>query len=390
LMAPSRETHAQPEQPRSQGNADSEDCHESPAVDGMRQTAPGRAAKRPWHPIPTSTAPRVPFRWRWWPYALLQPILTIALFVPDSIPFLDAAAAGAFVLFARGRPGVRAWAAWLVLAVCIGLASRNTGVEALVRAAGFAGILVLGFLASSQHAPLETRDRSQEAVGVCLAIPVMGYALLTLRDLHLVTYDPVLARIDAWAPPVAWKLARAFAMNPGFRLICHLTYFGLPLALVLVGELERGRTSRRRSVFVAAAFAAVIGALAYQIVPATGPKYAFAGYPPDQPVVGAFTMSEPLQRFTPRNAMPSLHVTWAMLIGWHAARQGWIAGTLGAVFLVLTSVAALAMGEHYLIDLAIAVPFAIAVGAAVAGHRRLATTCFLIVAAALLGIASRG
>ena len=111
-------------------------------------------------------AGQVPRYMRWWPYALLQPILTIALFAPDHVPFLDAATIGAFILFARARPDSRAWATWLALAVCICLASRNTGLEAAARAAGFAGVLVLGFLASHPSAPRETRDRSQEAAGV--------------------------------------------------------------------------------------------------------------------------------------------------------------------------------------------------------------------------------
>jgi hypothetical protein len=356
----------------------------------MSETVSSPPVKPSWRTSSTAKALQVPPRWRWWPHVLVLPVLTTALFVPHTIPFLDAATLGGFILFARAGAGSRTWAAWLAVAACIGLASRATGIEAVVRAAGFAGVLVLGFLASHRDATPETRDRSQEALGVCLAIPVIAYALVTFRGLYPETYDPVLARIDALAPPVAWRLARAFAMSPGFRLLCQVTYFGLPLALVLVGELERAHTPRRRSVFVAAALAAVIGVLAYQLVPATGPRYAFAGYPADQPIAGAFALSAPLQGFAPRNAMPSLHVTWAMLVAWHAARCGWFAGVLGGLFLVVTILAALAAGEHYLIDLAMAVPFAIAIGAAVVGHRRIATVCFLLLASGLLVIASVG
>lgn len=356
----------------------------------MSEIVSARAGKRPSSPTSTSMTGEMPRRWRWWPYALLQPVLTIALFAPDAFPFLDAATMGTFFLFARARPASRAWAAWLAVAICIRLASQNSGPQAIVRAAGFAGILVLGFLASHPNATRETRDRSQEAVAVCLAIPVMGFVLLTMRDLHPKTYDPVLARIDAWGPPVAWRLARASAMSPWLRVVCHTTYSALPLALVLVGELERARTLRSRSVFVSAALAAVIGALAYQIVPATGPKYAFAGYPGDQPILGAFVLTTPLQWFVPRNAMPSLHLTWAMLVAWHATRSGWLAGAIAGLFLALTTVATLALGEHYLIDLAMAVPFAVAIGAALAGNRRLATVCFIVSASGLLAIAARG
>jgi hypothetical protein len=164
----------------------------------------------------------------------------------------------------------------------------------------------------------------------------------------------------------------------------------LPLVLVLVAEAERTHTPRQRSVFVAAALAAVVGVLAYQVVPATGPIYAFAGYPAGQPVLGAFALANPVEMLAPRNAMPSLHLTWALLVAWHAVRSGRLAGALGIVFLSLTTLAALALGEHYVIDLVMAVPFAVAIAAAVAGYRRLATACFLVVAVGLIGIASVG
>jgi hypothetical protein len=338
---------------------------------------------------PRAAAPdrRVPFRWRWWPYALLQPILTIALFVPNQIPFLDAATAGAFVLFARGRFGLKVWAIWLALAASLALASRSTGMEAAVRAAGFAGILVLGFLASRADVAPETRGRAEEAAAICLAIPVMGFTLIAARDLHPTTYDPVLARLDSLAPPIAWRLAREFALNADFSLLCQVTYFALPLALALVGELERGQVERVRSVFVAAGLAAVFGLLAYQVVPATGPKYAFEGYPMQDPLLGAFERWAPWQPLVPRNAMPSLHVTWAMLIAWHAARTHWIGGLAGGAFLILTVVATLASGEHYVVDLVMAVPFAIAIAAMAARNRRLATIGFVITGVGLLGIA---
>jgi hypothetical protein len=341
--------------------------------------------------IPTpAPAAQVSSFWKWWPYALFQPILTIALFFPDANPFLDAACLGAVVLFARARPSGRAWTVWVALAMGIGLASRSTGTVAVLRAAGFAAILVLGFLASRAEAPRETRHRSLEAVGLCLAIPVIVFVLALLRDLHPLTYDPLLARIDAAGPPVAWRLAKAIEVNGGFRWACHLAYIGLPVAVVLVGELERAGMPRRRSVFASAALAALVGVFAYQIVPATGPKYAFAGYPGDQPPTAAVNLAEPVWMSAPRNAMPSLHVTWAMLVAWHAARFGWLAGSLGALFLSLTVLAALATGEHYLIDLPLALPFAVAVGAALAGRHRLAAACFLLVASGLVAVAGWG
>jgi PAP2 superfamily protein len=342
------------------------------------------------HPTSRAAVRRVRWLWRWWPYALLQPVLTIALFVPNQIPFLDAVTAGAFVLFARAHPGRRAWGWWLLVALSIAALSRTTALEAAIRAAGFSGILILGFLASRPEAEQDTRHRAQEATALCLSIPLMGGALIAFRDLHPLTYDPVLARIDSWGPPVAWDLARWFQSSSLFRFICQATYAGLPLALVAVSEAERRQTSRRRSVLAVSALAALLGILAYQIVPATGPKYAFAGYPAEGPLFGEWATRAPFQHLPPRNAMPSLHMTWALLVAWHAARVGWAGTLVGLSFLGLTVFAVLATGEHYLVDLVIAVPFATAIETGAAGRARLAVLCYVITVISLASIALLG
>jgi hypothetical protein len=65
--------------------------------------------------------------------------------------------------------------------------------------------------------------------------------------------------------------------------------------------------------------------------------------------------------------MPSLHVGWALLIYWHARALGAPARIAGAIWLVSTIVATLAMGQHYFIDLVVAVPFAALIDALAAG-----------------------
>jgi hypothetical protein len=63
---------------------------------------------------------------------------------------------------------------------------------------------------------------------------------------------------------------------------------------------------------------------------------------------------------SPRNAMPSMHVTWALLTFWicRDLRRGrWIAGA----FLICTVISTLSTGEHYLVDLIAAFPLALVV-----------------------------
>ena len=69
----------------------------------------------------------------------------------------------------------------------------------------------------------------------------------------------------------------------------------------------------------------------------------------------------------PRNCMPSLHVGWALLVYWHARTLGTAARMGGAFWLASTILATLAMGQHYFIDLVVAVPFAALIDALAAG-----------------------
>lgn len=58
------------------------------------------------------------------------------------------------------------------------------------------------------------------------------------------------------------------------------------------------------------------------------------------------------------NAMPSLHLAGALLIWWNCGASRW-GRVLAAVYLVLTVVATLGFGEHYVVDLIVAVPYSL-------------------------------
>jgi hypothetical protein len=66
---------------------------------------------------------------------------------------------------------------------------------------------------------------------------------------------------------------------------------------------------------------------------------------------------------TPRNAMPSLHMAWALLL-WCSCRPfSSLSRGFALAYVVLTVVATLGTGEHYLADLVVALPFSVAVQA---------------------------
>ena len=58
--------------------------------------------------------------------------------------------------------------------------------------------------------------------------------------------------------------------------------------------------------------------------------------------------------------MPSLHATWVVLLFLATWRKNWLTRIAFALLMVGTIVATLGTGEHYLLDLVVAVPFAVA------------------------------
>ena len=101
---------------------------------------------------------------------------------------------------------------------------------------------------------------------------------------------------------------------------------------------------------------AFIGFTLYLVFPAMGPKYAFPSFPE---LPGSIHPAAVVMRGLP-NAMPSLHFGGTLLIFWIARPWKWLQVVTGTVS-VLTAVATLAFGEHYLVDLVVAVPYALAI-----------------------------
>jgi hypothetical protein len=64
-----------------------------------------------------------------------------------------------------------------------------------------------------------------------------------------------------------------------------------------------------------------------------------------------------------RNAMPSMHMTWALLVWWSAWELTPLARLIATVFATLTFLSTLGFGEHYLVDLIVSVPFALLIEA---------------------------
>ncbi len=150
-----------------------------------------------------------------------------------------------------------------------------------------------------------------------------------------------------------------------------LTYLALPFAMAVVCAWQIPLGARRISWYMLTVLllAGVGGWLLYNIVPGTGPIYAFNSDFPwkelpykDLPrfVLGKMTIPTTI----PRNAMPSLHVGWAVLLWWNSRKFPRALRASVLVFLIVTVFATLGSGQHYLVDLVGSLPFALTVQAA--------------------------
>ena len=93
-------------------------------------------------------------------------------------------------------------------------------------------------------------------------------------------------------------------------------------------------TAKRREAIFANIWAPILAFPIFLMFPAVGPIW-----------VGTAS---------PRNSVPSLHFAWALIAWWYSPR--WLRWPL-FVFAMLTGAATLVLGEHYLIDLVVALPF---------------------------------
>ena len=177
--------------------------------------------------------------------------------------------------------------------------------------------------------------QNREMLLTALTMPI-GYILVECAHPAIIRMTPRTIDLSLSAIDSAFRLdASSFLvwgnLHPLVRLCLLVVYNWLPLVAVMVMVYTTQRKHYLLSLFSAAALAVPC----YLLFPAVGPAH----------------LSDAL---APRNCMPSLHFTWAFLAFWYSPKTWrWPM----AVFVLLTAVATITVGEHYFIDLIAAVPF---------------------------------
>jgi len=298
--------------------------------------------------------------------------------LPFEIPYIGYGLASAFVFQVAVRPR-----RWEILTVVLGgaglfcfdqffLHQGKTEFQ-LSTCFGFLGLvsfLVVGFRAIYA----ESQER-QELKSIL--IPAAALTFFIFGSQHLLNLGGLLfpRTMDLYAYAFdgslgfqpSFVIGQIFRDHPAVGAIGRFTYFSLPLAMAMVYAAHL-RRKKESLLFILELFmaAGILGYIFYLAFPATGPAYVAGPEFPYSPLADLRDLvvrPVAINWVIPRNAMPSLHVTWALLIWFNCKPLGRWARALSLALLIATLFDTLGTGEHYFIDLVVAFPFAVAIQA---------------------------
>jgi len=276
-----------------------------------------------------------------------------------------------FLILLRTRVSIREFLGTLVLfAALVAFEFRFLGYPSTwpvwISLLGMASLAVL-FLRLIWASP------SQRRFAALVAIPSLLFVVsewcasifLTLTEIfHPKVLDLYLYSFDASTRiQLPILIGRLFSRLPAFSFLCYVAYIGLPLAigLTFAGCLLRD-TRTALAAFTAFLLTGPVGVLFYNLFPALGPVHLLGSRFPWHPLTvdqARRLLLEPVALAGARNAIPSLHAAWIFLVYWYARELSRLERAAAAVCVLLTLFATLGTGEHYFIDLVVAVPFAL-------------------------------
>lgn len=223
----------------------------------------------------------------------------------------------------------------------------------------------------ARHADAAARADAATFFWVLVGSASMAFAtnalLRVASIIYPLTYDAHLLKIDvAFGNPAYWIANFSNQAPEWIKTATAVIYASLAaLFFPLVALLVRERKVRTLHGWRTMVIPFMVAMVCYAWLPATGPIAAFGGA--DFPAGIASSADVPAAMLSvqaaARNAMPSMHLSgaiWVLMIA--AAFRRKIFFALSLLFLAGTAWATLALGEHYLIDLVVALPFATALG----------------------------
>jgi hypothetical protein len=204
---------------------------------------------------------------------------------------------------------------------------------------------------------------------VFVASDYMASTLLDFTEaLHPKTFDLFLYSFDSSLHvQLSFFLGQMFALHGWLRIAGLLFYIALPLPLALVYAARlRLEIENAFPVMLAFLVTGPLGVLFYNMVPAAGPVHVFRQSFPWHPLLTSQAMHLVMETIPlpgARNAIPSLHMAWVLLLWWNSKGLARWIRVVALAFVGFTVMATLGTGEHYFVDLVVAFPFALMVQA---------------------------
>jgi hypothetical protein len=303
-------------------------------------------------------------------------VLAVGILKIGSAPYIASAFCGSFLIFAMSGPSRGDLLISASLALAFGMVYHlhhgaiipYFGSE-IATPGGFLGMGAVQLLASrwiwsagaNQREAFATMIRSALIPLLCMGSMV---AVSLAAQWTPITYDRMIFAFDRNLGSPSWAVGVLFGAHLWLLSLCGHVYNSLPLALsaCLALQWREGNGRFRVNLGIAALALGIVGFALYQICPVSGPAYLFPQQFPSH-IPAALTAEPAALPISPRNGMPSLHFGWALLLFWNL-RARRILGPLAGAFLILTALATLGSGEHYLADLMVATPLALTVQAA--------------------------
>ncbi len=195
-----------------------------------------------------------------------------------------------------------------------------------------------------------------------------GIFLYFIKSFSPTSHDADAYVVDsAFGMQPSFAIGRLFAFFPPLQWVCFAIYVAPPPALVFVFALQaRARRPPPVDVVTVLLFMALIGYGFYFLYPVCGPLFAFGEAFPNAPPPAGDMLGQRLtiaNKDAWPNGMPSLHLASVILASWHAWPYGRWARIVAAIFVGGTFLATLGLGEHYFVDLVVALPFTLALHA---------------------------
>ena len=301
-------------------------------------------------------------------------ILSAFVLLPVNDAFVSAALCSGFLISLLSKPritelfGLTAFAAACFFLRLIARPGVIVLVPLLSSALGAAGFLILiARMLNARDTQTENRKTMCVSVGALILCALLAPKVVFTSsswdprtlDLYAFSFDASLGLQPSFV------IGRIFQAHPAIAVVCRFVYLYLPAVIGLTQfaySKSEEQSNGRYFVMKSVCAMAVVGWILYRVFPAAGPVYLWPMDFPREPltisqmsrlVVEPVTLSPTFQR----NAMPSLHLSWALLVCYSLHPLGGLRRWMGYAFLTITFLATLGMGEHYLVDLVVAFPF---------------------------------